>query len=129
MFTLTINKLRLSLPLPLPSSAPITLGLYVDDFVYFSADDAVEKKFERLLAKSLAVDFMGPVEWFLGIHFQWKSTPSAVSCHMNQAAFAANLVEQFEQHHKCPTPSATPYRSGMPIDAILKVRRRMIALL
>ena len=103
---------------PTPSSAPITLGLYVDDFVYFSADDAVEKKFERLLAKSLAVDFMGPVEWFLGIHFQWKSTPSAVSCHMNQAAFAANLVEQFEQHHKCPTPSATPYRSGMPIDAI-----------
>ena len=61
---------------------------------------------------------MGPVEWFLGIHFQWKSTPSAVSCHMNQAAFAANLVEQFDQHHKSPTPTATPYRSGMPIDAI-----------
>jgi len=101
-----------------PSSAPITLGLYVDDFVYFSADDAVEKKFERLLAKSLAVEFMGPVEWFLGIHFQWKSTPSAVSCHMNQAAFAANLVKQFDQHHKSPTPTATPYRSGMPIDAI-----------
>ena len=101
-----------------PTGAPITLGLYVDDFVYFSTDDAVEKKFERLLAKSLAVDFMGPVEWFLGIHCQWKSTPSAVSCHMNQAAFAANLVEQFDQHHKSPTPTATPYRSGMPIDAI-----------
>lgn len=105
-------------PSATPSTEPITIGLYVDDFVYFSADDAVEKKFERLLAKSLAVDFMGTVEWFLGIHFQWKVTPSEVACHMNQAAFAANLVEQFNQHHKNPTPNATPYRSGIPIDAI-----------
>ena len=29
-----------------PSSQPLTLGLYVDDFVYFSTDDAVEKKFD-----------------------------------------------------------------------------------
>ena len=105
-------------PSDTPSSEPITLGLYVDDFIYFSADDAVEKKFERLLAKSLAVDFMGTVEWFLGIHFQWKMTDSEVACHLNQAAFAANLVEQFNQHHKNPTPAATPYRSGIPIDAI-----------
>ena len=97
-------------PSDTPSSEPITLGLYVDDFVYFSADDAVEKKFERLLAKSLAVDFMGTVEWFLGIHFQWKMTDSEVACHLNQAAFAANLVEQFNQHHKNPTPTVTPYR-------------------
>jgi hypothetical protein len=27
-------------------SSPLTLGLYVDDFVYFSADPAVEAKFE-----------------------------------------------------------------------------------
>jgi hypothetical protein len=29
-----------------PMSSPLTLGLYVDDFVYFSADPAVEAKFE-----------------------------------------------------------------------------------
>jgi hypothetical protein len=36
-------------PSDYPSSSPLTLGLYVDDFVYFSADPAVEAKFERLL--------------------------------------------------------------------------------
>jgi hypothetical protein len=94
------------------------MGLYVDDFVYFSPDDAVEKKFERLLAKHLKVDFMDTVEWFLGIHFQWQVTPDSVSVHLGQAGFAANLAEQFNQHLKSPSPLATPYRSGIPIDAI-----------
>ena len=35
--------------LDLPTSSHLTLGLYVDDFVYFSEDPAVEAKFERLL--------------------------------------------------------------------------------
>jgi len=30
------------------STVPITLGLYVDDFVYFSESDDVERRFERL---------------------------------------------------------------------------------
>ena len=43
------------------------MGLYVDDFVYFSTSDEVEAKFERFLAAEVPVDFMGTVEWFLGI--------------------------------------------------------------
>ncbi len=39
-----------------PSSSPLTLGLYVDDFVYFSADPAVEAKFERLLQQQSTVE-------------------------------------------------------------------------
>ena len=31
------------------SQVPLTLGLYVDDFVYFSESDKVERLFERLL--------------------------------------------------------------------------------
>ncbi len=38
------------------------MGLYVNDFVYFSPDDAVDKKFKRLLAKYLKVDFMDTVK-------------------------------------------------------------------
>jgi hypothetical protein len=52
-----------------PLAIPLTLGLYVDNFVYFSADDAVEAKFQRLLKQHVTVDFMGRVEWFLGTHF------------------------------------------------------------
>ena len=42
-----------------PSAVPLTVGLYVDDFVYFSVSDEVEAKFERLLSKLVPVDFMG----------------------------------------------------------------------
>jgi hypothetical protein len=45
------------------------MGLYVDDFVYFSANPAVEALFEWLLKERIKVNFMGLVEWFLGIHF------------------------------------------------------------
>ena len=33
-------------PYDSPSSSPLTLGLYVDDFVYFLADPAVQAKFK-----------------------------------------------------------------------------------
>ena len=52
---------------------PLHLGLYVDDFIYFSEDSAIEKRFERLLAAKLKVEFMGTVNWFLGTHFEWSS--------------------------------------------------------
>jgi hypothetical protein len=90
----------------------------VDDFVYFSEDPAVEALFERLLRERVKVDFMGLVEWFLGVHFSWRITNSTVDVHMNQSGFAANLVEQFCRDEWEPTPDATPYRSGVPIDSI-----------
>jgi len=70
------------------SSSPLSLGLYVDDFIYFSEDPAVEALFCRLLAERCKVDFMGIVEWFLGVHFSWRITPSSVAVHLNQSGFA-----------------------------------------
>ena len=40
---------------------PLHLGLYVDNFVYFSKDSAVKNCFERLLAAKLKVEFMRTV--------------------------------------------------------------------
>ncbi len=100
------------------SSKPLALGLYVDDFVYFFEDPAVETLFERLLGERVKVDFMGLVEWFLGVHFSWRITKSTVDVHMNQSGFAANLIEQFCRDEWEPTPDTTPYRSGVPIDSI-----------
>ncbi len=96
----------------------MSIGLYVDDFVYFSADPEVETLFERLLKNRVKVDFMGLVEWFLGIHFSWRTTPSKVDVHLTQTGFAANLVEQFCRGSWEPTPTAMSYRSGVPIDSI-----------
>jgi hypothetical protein len=61
-------------PLATQSSVPLSIGLYVDDIVYFSEDLEVETLFERLLQDRVKVDFRGLVEWFLGIHFSWHFT-------------------------------------------------------
>ena len=100
------------------STSPLTLGLYGEDFVYFSEDPSVEALFCRLLAEGCKVDFMGVVEWFLGIHFAWRITSNSASVHLNQSGFAANLVESFFQDSHNATPTATHYRSGVPIDSI-----------
>jgi hypothetical protein len=99
-------------------SVPLSIGHYVDNFVYFSKDPEVETLFEHLLQDRVKVDFMGLVKWFLGIYFSWRFTPSRVDVHLNQTGFAANLVEQFCCDSWEPTPTATPYHLGVPIDSI-----------
>jgi hypothetical protein len=44
-----------------PHLPPLYLGLYVDDFKYFSESDETERLFERLLGKRCKADFMGEV--------------------------------------------------------------------
>jgi hypothetical protein len=100
------------------TTAPLCLGIYVDNFVYFSADPAVEELFGRLLTERSTVDFMGIVEWFLGVHFSWRITASEVLVHLNQFGFATNLVERFSRQARDITHTTTPYRSGVPIDSI-----------
>jgi hypothetical protein len=99
------------------SKSPLSLGLYVDAFVYFLKDPAVEALFCCLLAEWCKVNFMGIVNWFLGLHFSWRITPLAVTVHLNQSSLAFNLVESFSLSNRSQTPTATPYRSGVPIDS------------
>ncbi len=101
------------------TTSPLSLGIYVNNFVYFLPNPAVEKLFCRLLAERCKVDFMGIVEWFLGIHFSWHMTSSTIAVHLNQSGFATNLVESFAQQGRDVTPMATPYRSGIPINSIV----------
>jgi hypothetical protein len=87
-------------------------------FIYFSEDMNVEALFCCLLSERCKVDFMGIVEWFLGVCFSWRITPDSVTIHFNQSGFAATVVESFFWESRDPTPTATPYRSGIPINAI-----------
>jgi hypothetical protein len=45
-------------------------------------------------------------------------TPETVTVHLSQTGPAANLVKENNIHHCSITHDATPYRSGLPIDAI-----------
>lgn len=92
------------------------IGLYVDDFVYFSVSDTVESQFKDILSSHIKVSFMGVVNWFLGTHFIWRTHPDGhLSVHLSQVAFSQHLVER---HHQQARTQATPYQSGLPIDSI-----------
>jgi hypothetical protein len=43
------------------TDVPLSLGLYIDNFIYFSEDPAVKDLFCQLLAQWCKVDFMGIV--------------------------------------------------------------------
>jgi hypothetical protein len=96
-------------------AAPIHLGLYVDDLVYFSPDPAVELEFERLLAQHFPVSFMGVATHFLGLHLQWNDQPdNNLSVHLSQTAYIDDLLHKHGLHEA--NPVLTPYRSGTHID-------------
>ena len=102
----------------IPGQPPIYLGLYVDDFIYFSESDQVKQEFETRLAKHTPVDFMGKVSHFVGVKFQWTETPTKLSVHLSQQAFTENLIEMAGLLHDSATTKPSPYRSGMPVDSI-----------
>jgi hypothetical protein len=100
------------------SAVPLSLGLYVDNFGFFLEDPNIEALLKRLLQEWVKVDFVGLVEWFLGIHFSWRFTSLQVDVLLNQTGFDANLVEQFCWDSWDLTPMATPYWLGVPIESI-----------
>ncbi len=75
-----------------PPTAPLTIGLYVDDFICFTKDPEVERRSKQLLADLITVEFMVTIDWFLGTHFQWLYSNDAVSVHLSQTGFAAHLI-------------------------------------
>ena len=107
----------------LPNLPPLYLGIYVDDFVYFSESDDVEKEFQKQLQSKTNVDFMGTVTHFLGHKFQWQqctiNDTSHLRVHLSQTAFTDHLVE-LARLSDSSKPVITPYRSGYPVDAIIK---------
>ena len=113
------SVLSLSPPASLPQRQPIHVGLYVDDFVFYSACDAEQQRFQRILASKIKVDFMGDVDYLLGTAFTWKRhTNGELSAFLSQTAFTEYMAHRFAVDTMTPVPNMTPYRSGLPIDAI-----------
>jgi hypothetical protein len=103
----------------IPGEPPIYLGLYVDDFFYFSKSDKVEKLFEERFGNKIDTDFNGQVGYFLGINFTCtKHDDGNVSIHLGQEAFIENLCQIASLDSERVIPVNTPYRSGCPVDTI-----------
>ena len=103
---------------PIEGEPPIYVGIYVDDFIYYSKSDKVEEWFEQQLKSHVKVDFMGDVSWFLGQRYEWNTDDldGTVSCHVSQQAFVEGLLEKHGMTD-C-TLAKTPFRSGCKIDRI-----------
>jgi len=103
----------------IPGQPPIYLGIYVDDIVYFSASDDVERFFEQALKQKINVDFMGDAEFFLGLKFDWIISPNGdVDCRISQEAYANSIVDELGLSQANVSPLMTPFRSGFPVDTI-----------
>lgn len=95
------------------------LAIYVDDFLYFSLDDEVERYFETALSQKLKVDFLGDAEWYLGMKFDWHtSSDGSVSCRISQEGYADAIVAEMGLSNANKSPLMTPFRSGLPVDTI-----------
>jgi len=91
--------------------APINVGIYVDDIIYFSPDDQVEKKFKELLSTIGEVDFMGQVSHFLGIEFTWHTHADGnVSVNLTQQSFIENLLDTLGYSEYTNSAFVTPYQ-------------------
>ena len=101
-------------------SAPIYIGFYVDDFIYFSEDDETKRLFKKLLKSKLTVDFMGQTSHFLGMKYTWvQHNDGHVTLHLSQPAFIEQLLATINLLHPHVNTASTPYRSGLPVDSIL----------
>jgi hypothetical protein len=97
--------------------------MYVDDFVYFLSDPAVEKAFEQQVSSYTTVDFMGQVSHFIGIKFEWtRHDEHKISVHLSQPAFTENLIQMAGLDHASSTTKPTPYRSGLPVDSVPEIK-------
>ena len=103
----------------IPHQPPIYLGLYVDDFMFFSQSRKVEEKFQHEFSSKLKCTFSEKIDYFLGIKFNCKKEKDkCVTIQMNQDAFIENLLIQLNLHHDNINTPKTPYRSGYPVDSI-----------
>ncbi|KAL7516707.1 hypothetical protein ACHAWX_001691 [Stephanocyclus meneghinianus] len=99
--------------------APINVGIYVDYFVFYSTDPVQEARFMGALKQRVVVDFMGPVDWFLGPAFTWRCHEDGnLSVLLSQSVFTEYTAHRFAVNRIKPVPNTTPYRSGLPIDSI-----------
>jgi hypothetical protein len=103
----------------IPGEPPIFVGIYVDDIIYFSASDTVEKKFEEGLSTIGSVDFMGQVSLFLGTEFSSLTHDDGhLTVSLTQQSFVETFVESLNLNVGGTSIYLSPYRAGQSIDAI-----------
>ena len=106
----------------IPGQPPLYLGLYVDDFIYFTESPQVEKAFETRLSDLIPVDWNGDIDYCLGIKFTNTAHPDGyVTITLTQEAFVEHLLKMTKLDDPATNSVKTPYRNGYPVDSIPKM--------
>ena len=106
-----------------PNQPPIYLGLYVDDFIYFSESPKVERIFKERFSKLISIDWNGEIDYFLGICFKCtRHKDNNVTIKLQQTAFIDHLLKLANLEGDNVNPVTTPYQDGFPIDSIPKLK-------
>jgi len=97
----------------------IYVGIHVDDIIYYSTSDDVEKEFELGLSKIGEVDFMGKVSHFLGIEFTWHTLPDEhLGVSLTQQSFIETLLDSLGIQLSGVSTFSSPYQLHSVIDSI-----------
>jgi hypothetical protein len=103
----------------IPGEPPIYVGIYVNDIIYFSQSDAIERSFESKLSTLGNVDFMGQVSHFLGIEFTWQYLSDGhLAVSVTQQFFIDTFLTSLNIAVEGISMYTTPYKSGSSIDSI-----------
>jgi hypothetical protein len=104
---------------PIPGYPPLYLGLYEDDFIYFSESREVEETFEKDFQSKLDMDLSSDISYFLGIKFTpHRHNDGHITIKLSQEAFVDTLVSSAKLDGDGVNEPKSPYRNGLPIDKI-----------
>ena len=104
---------------PIQGQPPLYLGLYVDDFIYFSTSQRVEEKIEKSFNAKLDMDLSGDISYFLGIKFDPRRHDNGhLTIKLSQEAFNDTLTAIAKLDGDGVSEPKSPYRNGLPIDKI-----------
>ena len=98
--------------------SPIYLGMYVDDFIYFSQDKEVEQKLENTLKLLLYVEFSGSPQYFLGLKVKIQNHNNIQNIFLSQQLPSLEFIDRVGLSNISATSNATPYYAGFPVDKI-----------
>ena len=98
---------------------PLYLGLFVDDFFFFSESPEVEQKFQQDFGQQYKVDFQSEVTHLLGVKFTCtRRKDGHVEIFMGQPVDTNDLIVKAGLDSPHTSIPSIPYRSGYPVNSV-----------
>ena len=104
---------------PIQGQPPLYLGLFVEDFIYFSTSPEVEATFSKSFSAQYKVNFEPEIQHFLGLKFTNVQHPNRhLDVYLNQPTDIQEIISKAGLSNPETYTAPTPYRSGFPVDTV-----------